>query len=362
MKIVTVLGARPQFIKAAPVSRAIARLMGASEVIVHTGQHYDQNLSGIFFEELLLPKPAYELGVGSMNHGAQTGRMMEAIEEVLIREEPDWVLVYGDTNSTLAGALAAAKLHLRIAHVEAGLRSFNRQMPEEINRILTDHAADLLFAPTPMACSNLQREGLDVNIILSGDVMLDAALFSVAHARQTVRDKLGLRTKQYCLATIHRAENTDDPVRLNNLFSALHELSRTLPVILPMHPRTARQASRFSIRIDPSDRFIVLDPIGYFEMMDLEKNAALIATDSGGIQKEACFFSVPCVTMRTETEWVELVEHGFNFLAGPDTASLIQGFQRALQSSPDWSIKLYGDGNAAPRIVHELERRGGAHD
>jgi UDP-GlcNAc3NAcA epimerase len=357
MKIVTVIGARPQFIKAAPVSRAVRRSASISEVIVHTGQHYDQNMSGVFFQELDLPRPAYELGIGSATHGAQTGRMMEAIEEVLLQELPGWVLVYGDTNSTLAAALAGVKLHIRVAHVEAGLRSFNRRMPEEINRILTDHAADVLFAPTPAACRNLEKEGLGSKIIRSGDVMLDAALFSAEHTRDTVRQKLGLSAKSYCLATIHRAENTDNPASLRKLIGALRELSRTLPVVFPLHPRTASRLSNSSIPIDSTDSFTVIDPIGYLDMIDLEKNAALIATDSGGMQKEAYFFSVPCVTMRSETEWVELVEHGFNVLADPDAHSLARVFQNALQSTPDWSIKLYGDGDAAAQIIHELENR-----
>jgi UDP-GlcNAc3NAcA epimerase len=359
VKLATVVGARPQFIKAAPVSRALAAL-GIAEVIIHTGQHFDDAMSDVFFRELAVPAPRHHLGIGGLRHGAMTGRMLERIEQVLLREAPDGVLVYGDTNSTLAGALAAAKLRLRVAHVEAGLRSFNRAMPEEINRVLTDHAADLLFAPTRAAVDNLVREGIRrARIVRSGDVMYDAAIAfgRLAESRSRVLRALGLAPRSYVLATVHRAENTDDEARLRAIFRGLGQASRRCPVVLPLHPRTRRALKRLGIRGPDSLR--VIEPVGFLDMMMLEKNARLIATDSGGVQKEAYFHRVPCVTLREETEWVELVAAGANRLAPPRSARAVA---RALESGLAAPARgfarggLYGKGDAAKVIAARLAR------
>lgn len=367
MKVVSVVGARPQFVKAAVVSRAIQACDDISEVLVHTGQHYDDNMSRVFFDELQIPQPAYNLGIGSGSHGAQTGRMLESLERVLVEERPDMVLVYGDTNSTLAGALAAVKLHIPVAHVEAGLRSFNRRMPEEINRVLTDHAADVLFAPTEEAVGNLRREGIpDGRVVLVGDVMYDAALFyaELARKRSHVLERLGLTSKGYVLATVHRAENTDDPEKLASILQGLAQVARTLPVVLPLHPRTravlghgrvgeeARQAIEEAI-----EALTVIDPVGYLDMLQLERNAKVIATDSGGVQKEAFFFRIPCVTLRTETEWVETVDLGWNVLVRDLSPAEVR---RVILESIDREGRPgepYGDGRAAQRIAAVLEGR-----
>jgi UDP-GlcNAc3NAcA epimerase len=321
LKIISIVGARPQFVKAAAVTRAIERSSQLQHVLVHTGQHYDDNMSEIFFRELEVPKPDYYLGVGSATHGAQTGRMLEAIEQIVPQIVPDWVLVYGDTNSTLAGALTAVKLHIPVAHVEAGLRSFNRRMPEEINRVLTDHAADLLFAPTATAVENLEREGIPHGrIFLAGDVMYDAAVFygAKADAGSRILQELGLRPKQYILATIHRAENTDDGDRLRSIFEGMEMVAKEIPVVVPLHPRT-RQALKQKLSLDRIAKHIfIIEPVGYLDMVMLEKHSRLIVTDSGGVQKEAFFYHVPCATLRDETEWVELVELGWNRLVRSD--------------------------------------------
>jgi UDP-GlcNAc3NAcA epimerase len=355
MKIVTIIGARPQFIKAATVSRVFRNTPNATEVLVHTGQHYDSNMSDVFFEELDIPKPAYHLGIGSSNHGTQTGRMLEAIEGVLLDEKPDWVLVYGDTNSTLAGALAAAKLHIPVAHVEAGLRSFNRKMPEEINRILTDHASDLLFAPTEIAVKNLHNEGLSSKTHLVGDVMYDGALFFAAKAEKESRilEALKLTSKSYILATIHRAENTDDPQRLNAIFEGLSVVAKTFPIILPLHPRTKVALKREGIQVN-SKGLHLIEPVGYLDMVMLEKNAKLIATDSGRVQKEAYFYRVPCVTLRDETEWLELVESGWNSLIPPTSKEDIAKAVLNNLSSSGNHVNLYGGGHAGQMIVNLL--------
>lgn len=361
MKLLAVVGARPQFIKAAAVSRALRATPGVREVLVHTGQHYDDNMSRVFFEELEIPEPGYHLGVGSGTHGAQTGRMLEAIEQVLLEERPDWVLVYGDTNSTLAGALAAVKLHIPVAHVEAGLRSFNRRMPEEINRVLTDHASDLLFAPTETAVRNLRREGIPgERIHLVGDVMYDAALYYGAKAKRVSRilDRLGLEPKGYVLATVHRAENTDDPARLHAIMGGLVEVAREIPVVLPLHPRTRVALEREGMLGEVQVYLRLIPPVGYLDMVMLEQNARLIATDSGGVQKEAFFYRVPCVTMRDETEWVELVESGWNRLAPPKNAAAISKAVFAHMGAVGRDVDLYGGGEAAQRIVAVLQ--GGA--
>ena len=293
-------------------------------MLVHTGQHYDENMSEVFFQELEIPKPDYYLGIGSGTHGAQTGRMLEAIEQVLLQIVPDLVLVYGDTNSTLAGALAAVKLHVPVAHVEAGLRSYNRRMPEEINRVLTDHASDLLFAPTEAAVENLKQEGISSNrIFLVGDVMYDASLYYGAKAERESRilQQLGLRPKQYVLATIHRAENTDDAQRLRSIFDGLELAAKEIPVIIPLHPRTREALKQEAQLSKVAQHVLVIQPVGYLDMVMLEKHSRLIATDSGGVQKEAFFYNVPCMTLRSETEWVELVELGWNRLVPPLVAN-----------------------------------------
>jgi UDP-GlcNAc3NAcA epimerase len=346
VKIATIVGARPQFIKAAVLSRALTA-QGVSEILIHTGQHYDPNMSEVFFDELDIARPAHNLGVGGGTHGQNTGRMIEKIEEVLLRERPDWVLVYGDTDSTLAGAIAAAKLHIRIAHVEAGLRSFNRRMPEEINRVLTDHASDLLFAPTQTAVQNLAREGVDSGRIARvGDVMYDAALYYAGKAemRSGILRRLGYEPKSYILATLHRPENTDDRERLRIILKGLG--NAPTPIIWPIHPRTRNKIAEFGLTIP--ENVAVIEPVGYLDMIMLEKHAVIIATDSGGVQKEAYFHKVPCVTLRAETEWVELVEAGVNVLQGgiPDLA----------QVEVAWPAgePLYGDGNSARMILARL--------
>lgn len=353
MRIVTIVGARPQFVKAAVVSRALAEVQGVREVLVHTGQHFDQNMSDVFFSELEIRHPDHHLGVAGGQHGQQTGRMLERIEQVLVAERPDTVLVYGDTNSTLAGALAAVKLHIPVAHVEAGLRSFNRRMPEEINRVLTDHASDLLLAPTPAAVENLRREGLSSGRVhLVGDVMLDAALHygQLAETRSTILERLDLAPDGFILATIHRAENTDDPVRLTAILQALAARSASTPVVLPLHPRTAAAIERERLG-DLAARIRLIEPVGYLDMVMLEKHAQLIATDSGGVQKEAYFYGVPCVTLREETEWVELVAAGWNRLAPPvSSAAIVEGIDSAI-GTVGVSGSLYGDGTAATAVA-----------
>jgi UDP-GlcNAc3NAcA epimerase len=361
MKVLSIVGARPQFIKAAAVSRVLRRARGMREVLVHTGQHYDRNMSQVFFRELGIPRPDRNLGIGSGGHGAQTGRMLEALERAMLQERPDWVLIYGDTNSTLAGALAAAKLHARVAHVEAGLRSWNRAMPEEINRVVADHVSDLLLAPTRTAVANLRREGVAANrIVRVGDVMYDAALYYGEKAERSsgILRRLGLDGADYILATVHRAENTDSPRRLHAIVSALNRLARGIPVVVPVHPRTRQALGRRAWR--PAAGLRLIDPVGYLDMVMLEKRARLIATDSGGVQKEAYFYRVPCATLRTETEWTELVASGWNRLvppfSGPD---IYRTLHRMLTSfrRPRAAPELYGAGDAALRIARALRSR-----
>ncbi|MDQ0042701.1 non-hydrolyzing UDP-N-acetylglucosamine 2-epimerase [Variovorax boronicumulans] len=351
MKILTVIGARPQFIKAAVVSRAFKELRpDLSEVLVHTGQHYDANMSDVFFDELEIPRPAHNLGIGGGTHGQNTGRMLEKLEELMLLEKPDWVLVYGDTDSTLAGALAASKLHIGVAHVEAGLRSFNRRMPEEINRILADHVSTLLFAPTELARKNLLNEGVrSEKIQIVGDVMCDAAGFYKQRARKPIWfDALGIGKNEFVLCTVHRAENTDDPLRMQGIFQGL-ETAR-VPVILPLHPRTRGKLKQMGLAL-PSNVHGV-DPVGYLEMIWLEANCKLVATDSGGVQKEAYFNRKYCVTLREETEWVELVDAGLNEVVGSNPEKIAECLQSArLFSSGE---KFYGDGKAAEKIVASL--------
>jgi UDP-GlcNAc3NAcA epimerase len=358
MTVATVVGARPQFIKASAVSRALAA-EGIHEILIHTGQHYDESLSEVFFQELGIPRPGHYLGIGSASHGAQTGRMLEALDELFQGLRPDCVLVFGDTNSTLAGALAAAKLHIPVAHVEAGLRSFNRRMPEEINRVLSDHVSDVLFAPTQAAVEHLAAEGISGDrVIRVGDVMYDVALWAGERAdrESKVLERLGLRPGGYALATVHRAENTEDPDRLRAVFGGLGILSRRMPVVVPLHPRTRAPLAAMDVDLPPGLRLI--EPVSYFDMVKLEKRAALVATDSGGVQKEAFFYRVPCATLRDETEWVELVELGWNRLTAPTNAEDVgQGLLSALgtrgrEASP------YGDGRAAHRIASRLRMAG----
>lgn len=356
MRVVTVLGARPQFIKAAAVSSAFVRAPGVEEVIVHTGQHHDPGMSAIFFDELGIPTPTHHLGIAGGGHGEMTGRMLVAIEAVLQAEKPDWLLVYGDTNSTLAGALAAAKLHVPVAHVEAGLRSFNRRMPEEVNRVLTDHCADVLFTPTAIATRNLLDEGLpEGRIAQVGDVMYDTVLMfgEVARRQNAGAVAIGLEPKGYVLATIHRQENTDDPVRLAAIIDALAQVATRLPVVLPLHPRTRKQLTAFDLD-DRVGRIRLVAPLGYLEMVGLQRDAAVITTDSGGVQKEAFFHSVPCVTLRDETEWVELVETGWNRLVAPSDPQVIADAVLASVGMYGRATSPYGEGDAADRIVKRL--------
>ena len=353
MKIITIIGARPQFIKAAVVSREIAKRSNIKEIIVHTGQHFDANMSEIFFEQMQIPKPDYNLEINSLTHGAMTGRMIEGIEEVLLQEKPDWVIVYGDTNSTMAGALAAKKLHIKVAHVEAGLRSFNRKMPEEINRILTDKISDLLFCPTDQAVKNLQKEGIGkhslARIVKSGDVMQDAAIFYSNLARKPDFEL----PEKFILSTIHRAENTDNEKRLNSIMAALNKINKEIPVILPIHPRTRKTIEKCDINVE----FILTDPVGYLEMIYLLKNCSLVMTDSGGLQKEAFFFHKPCITLRDETEWVELVENGFNVVVGSNPDEIYTAYKKMINKNPNYNIDLYGRGKASNKIIKELLKK-----
>lgn len=353
----TIVGARPQFIKAAAVSKALAAQENITEVLVHTGQHFDENMSDVFFTELGILQPAYNLGIGGRSHGAMTGAQLIEIERLLLSEKPDWVLVYGDTNSTLSGALAAAKLHIPVAHVEAGLRSFNRTMPEEINRVLTDQISALLFAPTALAMRNLAREGIAPQRCFQvGDVMFDASLYfgELASQKSAILDSLKLTAGNFILATVHRAENTDDLDRLKIILSALEMTSRTLPVVWPVHPRTLRQIDSHHLSSHLGAGVRLIDPVGYLDMLMLERNAALITTDSGGVQKEAFFFGVPCVTLRTETEWVELVEAGWNRLAPPTDSTGVMSVILAALGTKGQVVKPYGDGHAGSRIAEIL--------
>jgi len=367
--VCSIVGARPQFIKAAPVSKAL-RGAGHTEILVHTGQHYDDDMSAVFFRDLELPEPNYNLGVGSGPHGWQTGQMLIRIEEVLLREKPDWVLVYGDTNSTLAGALAACKLHIPLAHVEAGLRSFNREMPEEHNRVLTDHCSDLLFCPTQTAVDNLAREGITKGVHLVGDTMYDAVLqfAEIARQRSTILQDLGLKPNGYLLATVHRPYNTDNPENLCHILAAFAEIKE--PIIFPVHPRTRQKMAEFGLLMATNDeatkderpmtnvrrsslvigRLHLIEPVGYLDMLMLEQNARLILTDSGGMQKEAYFFGVPCVTLRPETEWVETVEARWNVVTGANR-DLILGAVANGCLGRGIPSKVFGDGKAAKRIV-----------
>jgi len=365
MRVVSIVGARPQFVKVATLARSLDRhnSLGREPIdslIVHTGQHYDPEMADIFFEELNIPRATFNLGVGSALHGRQTGLMLEKLERVLLETRPDMVVTYGDTNSSVAGALAAAKLRMPAAHVEAGVRSFNRRMPEEVNRVVADHLSSMLFAPTKTAVRNLLREGVDETAIHHvGDVMLDASLHfrQVAERESNILAKMQLTPRSYCLATIHRAENTSEAAVLKELLDILRALSRTLPVVLPLHPRTRDAVRQFGLEKSLEGIAHVVEPVGFLDIMMLESAAALIVTDSGGMQKEAYFFHVPCVTLRGETEWTELVECGFNFLAGGSRDVALRVAQEALAAKPDWIIQLYGAGDASRRIAALLARQ-----
>jgi len=349
MKVASIVGARPQFIKAAAVSRELRKQ--DKEILIHTGQHYDYFMSEVFFGQLGIPQPEYNLGVGSASHGKQTGEILAKIEEVLIQERPDWVLVYGDTNSTLAGALAAAKLHIPVAHVEAGLRSYNRRMPEEINRVLTDHISDLLFCPTETAVQNLAKEGLTEGVYNIGDVMYDAVLYNIGIAEEQshILEELALKPKGYLLATVHRPSNTDDVDNLSAILAAFNEIGET--IIFPAHPRTQQAIERLGYPLQTHVR--LMEPVSYLEMLVLEKNARLIVTDSGGVQKEAYFFAVPCVTLREETEWVETVKEGWNVLVGAERVKITKAVEGFAPSGrhPD----LFGGGYAARKMAAILD-------
>lgn len=364
MKIITIIGARPQFIKAAPFSEEFR--IKNEEILVHTGQHYDPNMSDVFFEELGIPKPDYNLSVGSGSHGLQTARMLEKIEELILIEKPDGMLVYGDTNSTLAGALAASKLHIPVFHVEAGLRSYNKLMPEEQNRVLTDHMSDLLLCPTQTAVDNLEKEGITAGVFNTGDIMYDVVLRNIEISKRRysagawlneLRDENGkspsLQEKDYILATIHRAENTDDHKKLHEIFSAFRKMDK--PVILPIHPRTRKLIDELDIKLD---NITIINPVGYLLMLYLTANAYMVVTDSGGLQKEAYFLKTPCTTLRDQTEWVETLENGWNILSPIDVNTILRTVSRELNCLQHPQPRLFGNGNAAEQICKAILKGG----
>ncbi len=350
MKILTVIGARPQFIKAATVSNKL-RENGNSEILVHTGQHYDNNMSDIFFEELGIPKPDYNLNIGSSNHGHQTGNMLIALEDIYLKEKPDMVLVYGDTNSTLAGALCASKLLIPVAHVEAGLRSFNMAMPEEQNRILTDHISNLLFAPTGTAVANLSKENITSGVHNTGDVMYDAINLFKERAKKvsTIAKDLNLDSESYILSTIHRAENTNSIERLTSIINALSSCNKK--IILPLHPRTKKFIQEYNLKI--GDNVQIIEPVGYLDMISLQENACKIVTDSGGVQKEAYFLKKPCITMRDETEWIETVQNGWNTIVGSDTAKILNAIENFNPTGTPASA--FGNGDTSTIITNIIK-------
>ncbi len=366
MKIVTVIGARPQFVKAAALSRYLKTNSQIQEIIVHTGQHYDKNMSDIFFQELDIPSPQFHLNVGSGSHAVQTGDIMKSLEKILVEVKPDVLLVYGDTNSTLAGAITATKMHIPVAHVEAGLRSFNMFMPEEQNRLLTDHIASYLFCPTDLAIANLQKENIfdqkpgkylhHKNLVVknTGDIMYDAVLFytEMSKKQSAILKQLSLNQGEYLLSTIHRAENTDDPQRLQSIFSAFKTISKK--IILTLHPRTKKYISQYNIKIPAN--VTIIEPVGYLDMINLESNASVIITDSGGIQKEAFFLKVPCITMRDETEWLETVSAGWNFITSADEEKILDSYNIIENDfNPNKNLsRIFGDGNAAENIIKYL--------
>lgn len=358
MKVVTVVGARPQFVKVAAIVRAFERTAAGTEIehrLIHTGQHYDHDMSAVFFQELGIPSPVVNLGLGGGTHGEMTGRMLIEIEKLLMASPPDWVLVYGDTDSTLAGALAGAKLHLPVGHIEAGLRSFNRGMPEEINRIVVDHVSDLLLCPTPAAMANLAREGLGDRAELVGDVMCDATLYHQRRLSAAVLAELDLVPGSYFLATCHRAENVDNVERLGAILAGLARVATLAPVVFPVHPRTERRLEELNLKLPSGVRLV--SPLGYLLMLALEANAIAVLTDSGGVQKEAYILGVPCVTMRDETEWIETIETGWNVLAGTDADRIFEAAAGADDVRRLPRPSLFGDGHAAERITAALIAR-----
>ncbi len=354
IRLLTVVGARPQFVKAAALSRVLANDANFQEVLVHTGQHFDENMSEVFFDEMEIPRPDYHMEINRLGHGAMTGRMLEEIEKVLLKEQPNCVLVYGDTNSTLAGALAARKLQIPVAHVEAGLRSFNMEMPEEVNRILTDRISSFLFCPTEAAMTNLKSEGydnFDIEVSNVGDVMQDAALFYASRSSERSDVLADIPHDRFAVTTIHRQENTDDRETLARIVEGLNTIHRdVIPVVFPIHPRTKKMLADHGLALDVHQ----LDPVGYFDMIELLKKADLVLTDSGGLQKEAYFFGNACVTIREQTEWVELVEGGFNELVGSDTDKMVAAASRMLNEELDFSGDLYGGGKACDNIKAAL--------
>ena len=374
MKLVTIIGARPQIIKAAALSRAIRNHYAdqIQEVIVHTGQHYDDNMSQVFFEELQIPRPDYNLHVGSASHGVQTARMTEGIEELLIKEQPDFIVLYGDTNSTLAGAVAAAKIHVPIVHIEAGLRSFNKSMPEEINRIVCDHCSTLLFTPTKAGLDNLKREGFPMDnngpftinnpkVYHCGDIMYDNSLHfaNIAEEKTDIIQHLELKGKPFILATIHRDSNTDYPERLSAIFDSLIELSKESPIVLPLHPRTAKLlktnlSNEKQTLIFSSNNIKLIPPVSFLEMIALERHAQLVMTDSGGVQKEAYFFKKPCIILRPETEWVEIVQTGNAILADANEGRIMQAWTHFKDNPPTMFPEIFGDGHAAEFMLDQM--------
>ncbi|MFY0482074.1 non-hydrolyzing UDP-N-acetylglucosamine 2-epimerase [Flavobacterium sp. PLA-1-15] len=376
IKILTIIGARPQIIKAAAISRAVATKFQdkIKEIIVHTGQHYDANMSDVFFEELKIPKPDYNLNIGSGKHGDQTGKMIFGIEEILEKECPNYIVIYGDTNSTLAGAIAASKIHIPVVHIEAGLRSFNKRMPEEINRIVSDHVSTYLFPPTQTGVINLVKEGFSIEnnppysidnpgIFNLGDVMFDNSLFfsEIADETSNILSDMNLEINNYILATIHRNNNTDDKNRLTQIFKSLHHISKhqNVKIILPLHPRTLKQKDsllqkEFLEDLNSNKNLIIIEPVSFLEMIALEKNAKLIITDSGGVQKEAFFFQKPCIILRQETEWVEIVESGAAHLCDADFDKIIESYKWFDENGEIQATNLYGDGNAAEKILQHL--------
>ena len=350
MKIASIVGARPNFIKCAPLSRELRKVH--DEVIIHTGQHYDYEMNKIFFDELRIPMPDYHLEVGSGSHGYQTGEMLKRTEEVLTKEAPDLVLVFGDTNTTLAGALAASKLHIKVGHIEAGLRSFDRRMPEETNRVLTDHCSDLLFCPTETAVKILTKEGINNGVHLTGDVMVDALKenIEIAEKKSNVLDELSLKPKEYYLATVHRAESTDEFIMLKSIVDAFCSMGN---MVFPCHPRTEKNLKQFGLWDKLVEKIKVMKPVGYLDMLMLEKNAKKILTDSGGIQKEAYILKVPCITLRDSTEWVETIDDGWNVLVGADKEKIIK---KANDFEPENKQRdVFGDGNASERIAKSIK-------
>jgi UDP-GlcNAc3NAcA epimerase len=351
-KILTIVGARPQFVKAAVVSRKFSKIKSVKEVLVHTGQHYDYNMSNVFFRELEMREPDYNLNVGSGFQGEQTGKMIERIEQVLLKEMSNLVIVYGDTNSTLAGALAAKKLNIKIAHIEAGLRSFDMSIPEEVNRVVTDRLSDILFCPNGNSVKNLKKEGISKNVFNYGDIMFDSFLFYREKAIKISTLVNKLRLKDYVLCTIHRAGNTDDIDKLIAIVTALNRINKEIQVIVPLHPRTKKMLEQSNIQID----FKTIDPVGYFDMLCLLDCCSLVITDSGGLQKEAFFSSKHCIVLRDKTEWIELVEHGFSILAGADANKIYKSYQKLISRVSNFKINLFGDGSAGELIVEELIR------